>query len=406
MISGVTRSPRIVLFGPGQRRVIGRLAAGLGRRVFVCTDERIDRDRMLMAIVDDLAGSGLVVRVHGGTIAELPLGCVDEAIEEARRFGPDLVVGLGGGSCLDMSKVVALGVSHAGPLSAHYGEFKVPGPVLPVIAVPTTSGTGSETTPVAVLGDPARALKVGISSPHLLPFAAVCDPELTISCPPGLTAISGADALTHALEAFTALRREPADGLGLDHVFVGKNAFSDVSAREAITALAGNLRRAWQDGGDLEARARVMYGSFMAGQAFGSAGVTAAHAIQYPVGAATGTAHGLGVATLEPYLMEFNRPARITEFAAIGRLFGLQGDDDEVLADAAVDAVCDLFRSIGLPRTLAELGLERGQVGMIAERALEVQRLLKNNPRELDRPTLEIVVQAAFDGDRARLRNS
>jgi alcohol dehydrogenase class IV len=403
MISGVLRSPRLVLFGRGQRRAAGRLVGQLGRKAFVCTDGRVDQDPLLMSIIDDLRGAGVDARVFSGTVAELPLSCVTEAIGYARRFGPDVIVGLGGGSSLDMSKVVAVGLAYGEPLSEFYGEFNVPGPTLPVIAIPTTSGTGSEVTPIAVLGDPSRTLKVGISSPHLLPYASICDPELTVSCPAALTAISGADALTHALEAFTALRREPSAALGLDHVFVGKNVFSDALARQAIAALTGNLLSAWQEGDNIAAREQVMYGALMAGQAFGMAGVTGAHAIQYPVGAVTHTAHGLGVATLEPYVMEFNRPACGPEFAEVSRLFGMEGGEHE-LADAAPGLVADLFKAVGLPANLEQLGLAPDDIGTVSQRTLEVHRLLKNNPRVLDEPTLRIIIQAAYDGDRQRLR--
>jgi alcohol dehydrogenase class IV len=379
MISGVLRSPRLVLFGRGQRRAAGRLVGQLGRKAFVCTDGRVDQDPLLMSIIDDLRGAGVDARVFSGTVAELPLSCVTEAIGYARRFGPDVIVGLGGGSSLDMSKVVAVGLAYGEPLSEFYGEFNVPGPTLPVIAIPTTSGTGSEVTPIAVLGDPSRTLKVGISSPHLLPYASICDPELTVSCPAALTAISGADALTHALEAFTALRREPS------------------------AALTGNLLSAWQEGDNIAAREQVMYGALMAGQAFGMAGVTGAHAIQYPVGAVTHTAHGLGVATLEPYVMEFNRPACGPEFAEVSRLFGMEGGEHE-LADAAPGLVADLFKAVGLPANLEQLGLAPDDIGTVSQRTLEVHRLLKNNPRVLDEPTLRIIIQAAYDGDRQRLR--
>ena len=138
----------------------------------------------------------------------MPVDTVAVCVEEARNFRPDMVIGIGGGSCLDLAKCAALLISHGGKLQDYYGEFKVPGPTLPVIAVPTTAGTGSEVTPVAVISDPDRTLKVGISSPHLIATAAICDPELTMTCPPSLTAIAGADALTHAIEAFTAVRRD------------------------------------------------------------------------------------------------------------------------------------------------------------------------------------------------------
>ncbi|MHC2484612.1 alcohol dehydrogenase class IV [Rhizobium leguminosarum] len=157
--------------------------------------------------------------MHDRTLPDVPQDTVAVCVEAARGFGPDMVIGIGGGSCLDMAKCASLLLAHGGALADYYGEFKVPGPVLPVVAVPTTAGTGSEVTPVAVVSDPDRILKVGISSPYLIAAAAICDPELTLSCPPRLTAIAGADALTHAIEAFTAMRRPGDPELAQQHVF-------------------------------------------------------------------------------------------------------------------------------------------------------------------------------------------
>src|SRR5690606_22115402 len=189
------------------------------------------------------------------------LECLADAVETGRAFGADLVIGIGGGSCMDAAKVAALLLTHGGKAADYYGEFRIPGPVLPLISVPTTSGTGSEVTPVAVVADPDRALKVGIASPHLISHTAICDPELTYSCPPGLTAVSGADALTHAIEAFTTARRQPSADLVHEHVFLGKNALSDHHALLAIGHIAGNLKRACDNGDDIEARAAVMLGA-------------------------------------------------------------------------------------------------------------------------------------------------
>ena len=281
-----------------------------------------------------------------------------------------------------------------------YGEFKVPGPTAPVIAVPTTSGTGSEATPVAVIGDPERVLKVGISSPYLIPHAAVCDPELTLTCPPMLTAVSGADALTHAIEAFTALRREATPSLGLEHVFVGKNALSDATAKLAVPALMKNLPVAVREGGNLQAREQVMHGAYCAGLAFGAAGTAAAHAIQYPVGALTHTAHGLGVAVLMPYVLRFNRSHCMRELAELGATLGLAGSSDAALADAFIEAVGGLFVDIGIPHSLEQLGVPADKLGWIAESALGITRLIKNNPRPIDLPAMNRLVRHAHAGDR------
>ena len=397
---GVMRAPHAVLFGNGQRRSLGRVARRIGTRALICTDARFAADAEMAVLRAALDEQGVTALVFDGTEAELPLAGIFACLEVARPFAPGMVIGVGGGSCLDMAKVVSLMLSHDGPADSFYGENRVPGPVLPVIAMPTTAGTGSEVTPVAVLGDSSRDLKVGISSPYLIPHTAICDPELTVTCPPGLTALAGADATTHAIESFTAIRREPTAGLAMERVFVGKNRLSDGHALAAMRALWTYLPRAVANGADLEARTEVMYAAMLAGLAFGSAGTAAAHAIQYPVGALTHTAHGLGVAALMPYVMAFNRPACTAEYADVARAMDIVGNDREALADAAVRAVSDLFDTIRIPRTLAELGLKSDQLDWVARQSLLASRLVSNNPRLLDLAGATCIVNAAFDGDR------
>lgn len=397
---GVMRAPRAILFGRGERLSLGRVARPLGTRALICTDARFAADAAMAPILASLDAEGLTATVFDGTEAELPLDCIIACLDVARAFAPDMVIGIGGGSCLDIAKVVSLMLTHAGPADSFYGENRVPGPVLPVIAIPTTAGTGSEVTPVAVLGNSGRDLKVGISSPYLIPHTAICDPELTLTCPPGLTAIAGADALTHAIEAFTAVRRDPEPGLAMARVFVGKNRLSDLHAVAAISALSTYLPLAVADGSDLKARSEVMYAAMLAGLAFGNAGTAAAHAIQYPVGALTHTAHGLGVATLMPYVMAFNRPSCTQDYATIARCLGVSGMSEEALADAAVVAVADLFDTIGIPQTLAALGVQSDQLDWVADQSMLAVRLATNNPRPLDAGGARSIVQAAFAGDR------
>jgi alcohol dehydrogenase class IV len=404
---GTLRTPRNLVFGAGQRGALPAYARSLGRRALIVTDERLAADATFTALADAIGNAGVATRVFSGTIAELPASCIAAGVEAGRAFDPDVIIGIGGGSCIDASKVVALLLAHGGTASDYYGEFKVPGPVLPLIAVPTTAGTGSEVTPVAVIADPDRVLKVGIASPHLIPHTAICDPELTYTCPPSLTAISGADALTHAIEAFTTVRRDPTATIVHEHVFLGKNALSDHHALLAISHIAASLKRAYDNGTDAVARERLMLGATAAGLAFGTAGTAAAHAVQYPVGALTHTPHGAGVAVMLPYVMEFNRPHARAAMAEIADALGVEttGLSEDQKAIAAIDAVAGLFDSIGIPRTIAELGVTKDQVALVAEQAMGVTRLVKNNPRPLDPESMTTLVTAAFHGDRGRLRD-
>ncbi|GMB82533.1 iron-containing alcohol dehydrogenase [Shinella zoogloeoides] len=394
---GILRAPRELLFGAGQRHALGSVAATLGRRALIVTDTRLAADADFRALVGLLEAANLAVLVDSSTLPDVPVASAIESTENARQFQPDLVIGIGGGSCLDMAKCVALLLAHGGRPQDYYGEHTVPGPVLPLIAIPTTAGTGSEVTPVAVLSDTERSLKVGISSPYLIPTVSICDPELTLSCPPGLTAIAGADALTHAIEAFTAIRRAPVPGIAQQRVFVGKNALSDRFALSAIELLWRGLETACKDGTDRDMREKVMLGATLAGLAFGAAGTAAAHAIQYPVGAVTHTAHGLGVACLMPYVMTWNAPAIGPELAQIAAAAGLK-DPNEVIPSLAA-----LFERIGIPVTLRDLGLSEERIEWVAEQSSGVTRLIQNNPRPLNPQEMLNLVAAAHHGDRASL---
>ena len=240
-------------------------------------------------------------------------------------------------------------------------------------------------------------MKVGISSPYLIPTASICDPDLTATCPPGLTAIAGADALTHAIEAFTAIRREAVPGIAQDRVFLGKNVMSDHFALSAIRLLWEGLEAAFTDGTNATAREQVMMGATLAGLAFGVAGTAAAHAIQYPVGALTHTAHGAGVACLMPYVMAWNRPAIGPELDQIAGATGLGSGEDVIPAMAA------LFKRIGIPTTLKELGLEEDCLPWVAEQSCGIARLIQNNPRPLPLPDMQRLVTSAYSGDFAAL---
>lgn len=400
---GALRLPRSILFGRGQRAALGSTTARVGRRALLCTDERQAAQPEFAAMLADLAAHGVETHVFNGTIPDLPLQSIDTCIEQVRTFAPDVVIGVGGGSSIDLAKVVAVLLTHGGSVRDYYGEFAVPGPVIPLIAIPTTSGTGSEVTPVAVVADEERGAKVGIASPHLIPQVAICDPELTVTCPPALTAFSGSDALTHAVEAFTTLARPIDPLLTEQHVFVGKNVLSDHMAKLAVTNVFKYLERAYRDGSDIEAREGIMLASLAAGCAFGTAGTAAAHALQYPVGNLTHTAHGLGVATLLPFVMQFNRPACTRAFAELADLIGLTGEDEAARSQAFIDAVADLFARIDIPLSLEALGLRADQQDFVAEHSLDAARLIKNNPRPLDLPAMTTITRAAFAGDRASL---
>jgi alcohol dehydrogenase class IV len=408
--AGVLRGPRTVVFGVGQRRVAPELTRANGREALVITDPRLADSPYLRELVDGLRAAGVATRVFDEAAPELPLQQVPQAVDVARRGGTEVIVGFGGGSCIDLAKVVALVHTHGGAAPDYYGENTVPGSTTPVIAIPTTAGTGSEVTPVAVITDPGRSSKVGISSPYLIPAAAVCDPELTVSCPPSVSAAAGADALTHAIEAFTAIRRPTTPTLATERVFVGKGVLTDVFALLAVRQVAAYLARVCQVADDLEARSGMMLAALAGGYAFGTAGTAAAHALQYPIGALTRTSHGVGVGTLLPYVMAFNAPTRMPELAELATALGVRerdsADEDSASGpaarvEAAVTAVAELLVGVGIPADLAALGVPADRLPWAAAEAMTARRLVDNNPRLLDEVAALTLLKAAHAGDRA-----
>lgn len=399
---GALRLPRNIVVGAQQRFAIADIAAGMGSNILVCTDPRLAASEELQALVQTLESRNLTVRVFGETEAELPTPGIVACVEELKGQDIDVIIGFGGGSCMDMAKVVSVLLTHGGEPSDYYGEFAVPGPVKPVIALPTTAGTGSEATAIAVVSDPGLGMKMGISSPHIIPFASVCDPELTYSCPPSLTAATGADTFVHLVESFTAITREPTPTLAQERVFVGKNVLTDSLALDGIRLVGRSLATAYKDLGNAEARGDMMLAALYGGIVLSNAGTAAAHAIQYPVGALTHTPHGVGVGLLLPYVVRHNFSAIMPQLAQIAEALGrdTKGMDLRSSAIAGVEAIDEIIAAIELPPTLEELGVEESDLARIATLSLNSKRLIDNNPVPLDLDAVSSIVQAAFSGDR------
>jgi alcohol dehydrogenase class IV len=407
---GALRSPRHLAFGEGQRHGAARAVRSLGDSALVCTDKRMATSDDFLELVAEFKAAGLNTAVFSDVEAEVPVDSVLACADRFRADPPDVVVGVGGGSCLDHAKVTSLLLTHGGAPADYYGEFKVPGPTRAVMAIPTTAGTGSEVTPVAVVLDPGRDTKVGISSPYLIPAAAIVDPELTYSCPPTLTAHAAADALAHCIESFSATSRPPTSEAMAERVFVGKSFFTDAYALMGISLTARSLETVHRDPTSRSGRRDLMLAALLGGLALGTAGTAAAHAIQYPLGSATHTPHGMGVGALIPYVMEYNLPERIAEFGEIATALGLplsgRHPDGRTTAAAAVDRVAELLGSVGIPLRLQEFGLQEAQLDWLAEQSMNAKRLVENNPRPLDVTAMRRIVEAAYRGDRATLRGS
>ncbi|MGK3952411.1 iron-containing alcohol dehydrogenase [Microbacterium sp. I2] len=393
----VLRSPEEIVFGRGARRAVSALVAARGSRALIIADPFLADSVEIGELRTELEAAGLRSALFTDVVPELPVSAILSAVRAAADFEADIFIAIGGGSSIDTAKMAAVVLAHGGDVPDYYGEGNVPGPIAPIIAVPTTAGTGSEVTPVAVVTDPARESKVGVSSPYLIPAVAVCDPELTLSCPPSVTAASGADALSHAIESYTARKGEVGD-LASSRVFMGASALTDLLGLEAIRCLAAGLAQAYRQPDDIQARTLTMFGSLLAGLAFGTAGTAAAHALQYPIGAVTHTSHGVGVGLLLPHAMALNAPARQQELADVARAMGAGDKPVNELADAAPQLVRDLMTQIGIPHTLEELGFPRDRLDWAAEQGTHAKRLADNNPVGLTVEAARAVLEAAYAG--------
>lgn len=400
-MTATLRSPRQIIVGRGSTPAAGKLARELGTRALVITDQVMRGQPGYHVLLKSLHDEGMEVDTFDGAVADVPLDVIARSVAAARQFDPQAVIAFGGGSVIDLAKMTALLFTHDGEAADYYGEARVPGPVTPIIAIPTTAGTGSEVTPVAVVSDPRRTLKVGVSSVHLTPEFAICDSDLTVSCPPPVTAFAGIDAVCHAVEAYTAAVRECSWQDAVSRVFVGKNDLSDEIAIRALRLLSRHLATAVELGDDLEARHAVMSGATAAGLAFAHAGTGGPHALQYPLGAATNTPHGLGVGLFLPYVLTANRPAIATELRALAGCVGLRDADPE---DAFIQWVVELNARIGVPASLREIGVEKSALRQLAERTTSVGRLLQNNRGDNSADGLERVLRAAWEGNPSLLR--
>ena len=389
-----------LLFGRGAAGQLGDCAGRLGaRRVLVITDRSLVEAGVVEPIRESLAKADITVELFDGGAPEPPVTCVEEAVAAANAFQPDVLLGLGGGSNMDIAKGAAVVLAHGGAIADYAGDQVVPGPVFPLILVPTTAGTGSEVTAAAVLADPERGSKFGILSNHLRPQLAVVDPLLTVSCPPHVTAASGIDALTHAVEAFTAIDNEEFPlPVGERTVYQGRYPLADVLADQAITLVGRHLRNAVSDGNNLEAREGMALAATVAGMAFSNTGVALVHALEYALNKVAHTPHGLGCGLLLPFVMRFNAPARPQQMRRIAELLGedVSGKDDESASQSAAAAVDKLKADIGIPPRLSDVGVRAEHLPEMAELAASVKRILRVNPRNVTVQDTQSVLESAL----------
>ncbi|MGE0503575.1 MAG: iron-containing alcohol dehydrogenase [Rhizobiaceae bacterium] len=376
---------RSIVFGEGAAARLGALAAERGwSRVLMVTDPGIVRLGMAASAEASLAAAGIAVATYAEVEADPPEHVVLAATRAAVDHRADAVIGLGGGSSLDVAKLAALLAVGREELAGVYGVGNARGPRLPLMLVPTTAGTGSEVTPISIVTTGASE-KMGVVSPVLLPDVALLDPELTYGLPPAVTAATGIDAMVHAIEAHASAS-------------ANNNPVSRSLAREALRLMGGAIERAVHEGSDRAARADMLLGSMLAGQAFANSPVAAVHALAYPVGGHFHVPHGLSNALVLPHVLRFNAetageayadiaPIVFPELAEIGR---------QARGPAFAEAVAGLSLRCGLSPRLRDVGIPEDAIGLLAADAMKQTRLLVNNPRPLAHADALAIYRAAW----------
>lgn len=373
------RAPELIVTGTGTFGRAGVLAAARGRRALIVSDPVMERLGRVASVVDLLGEAGVEAVAFTGVLGEPTDEMVEEGLELLRGEGCDMVISLGGGSPIDTAKAIGLLATNGGRITEYMGQDKVRLAALPHIAIPTTGGTGSEVTKFTIITDHASDVKMLIGSPHLIPTVAIVDSELTLSAPPRVTADTGVDALTHAIEAYISRKAQP---------------MTDVLALSAIRLIAGNLRQAWANGQDLAAREGVMLGSMQAGLAFTNASVALVHGMSRPIGALFHVPHGLSNAMLLPTVMTYTWPACPQKFKEIAAAMGepVEGLTPTASARVAVEAVRQLCLDLQVP-TVTGFGIEAERFMAAAPKMAEdalISGSPANNPRT---PSREEIIQ-------------
>jgi alcohol dehydrogenase len=374
-----------VLVGPGTSGQLGDLTAAMGiKRALIVTDPGIIKFGLLDVAVASLRANNIELSIYSDVIADPPESVVMDAVISAQSFGCDGVIGFGGGSSMDVAKLLAVLIKGEQQLADIYGVDQISGGRLPLIQLPTTAGTGSEATMVSIITT-GETTKAGVVSRTLLADKIILDAKLTIGLPPTVTAATGIDAMVHAIEAYTSKRL--------------KNPLSDMLAREALRLMAGNITTAVKQGDNLEARSAMLLGAMLAGQAFANAPVAAVHALAYPLGGNYHIPHGLSNSLVLPHVLRFNASAASELYAELAPIIlpglNLPTDSREV-SELLAEHFLSLAADLGLQTRLSEMNIAESDLPKLAEEAMLQQRLLINNPRELSFDDALSIYQQAF----------
>lgn len=358
-------------------------------RVIVVTDAIVSKIELVQQSIVELRSQGIDVAVFDGGEAEPSIEVAERATQKARETDTQGVIGIGGGSNMDVAKIVAVLLKHGGKPADYFGFDRVPGSIAPLIAIPTTSGTGSEVSHSAVLTDTVAQIKVSTLSPHLRPSVAIVDSRLTDSCPARVTAHSGIDALVHAVEALTNRPYQQVSTPG-PKAYEGSYPFTELLACEAIRLVGEYLEKAVNSPENAQARDAMAYAAMLAGMAFSNSGVGLVHALEYPIGAITHCSHGEGNGLLLPFVMEFNMPECQETLSKVASL--LTGKPENSCSpEEAIVATRSLQSRIGIRNRLSELGLRAEHIPTVANKAIQIERLMSitaRRPNESDLVTL------------------
>ncbi len=396
--------PGRLILANGARHQLPALVQRLGWRHGLLVTDRFftEHTPWVREYVDAAAALGIHTVVYAGGLPDPTTTLCDEATAQIRQdigaVALDHVIALGGGSNIDLAKALTLTLPSGRPVHDFVGDIAGCKP-LPLVAVPTTSGTGSEATPGAILVDPGNATKVAVMDNALRPQVALIDPELTFTCPPRVTADAGIDAFTHALESLLTVDSAAYDRAGhADPGYSGRSALTMLFARESVRLCIAHMERAYTHGSDTQARVGMAYASIYAGLSYGSAGLHAVHGIAYAVAGITHKSHGSTNAVMLPYVLDALRAARRTELLDVAALFGLHdGSPDERLC-AVPRLVRDMVGRMGIPTDLRAFGIFEADLPALTRDALGVTRLAKALPVDDVDAAYASIVRHAFFG--------
>lgn len=352
------------------------------KRVFILIDSPVKP--MLEDLLKDISGMGIELNVSTEVVPEPPINELKKLFEPVKKFAPDTVIGIGGGSAMDMAKLIAVLYDGKQNVEDVIGIGNVKERNVKLICASTTSGTGSEVTPIAVLTDTEAKLKKGIVSPFIVPDVAIVDPDLTVGLPAPITAATGMDAMTHLIEAYTNKHSHPIiDNLTL----------------EGIRLIGRSMVKACTDGSDIAARSDLALGSLYGGMALGPVNTAAVHALAYPLGGEYKISHGVSNSVLLPFVMQFNYTSSKEKYANVARALGVEDTGNvEEMAGLAVKKVRDISNACKIPGSLKELEIPETAISEMAEAAMKVVRLLGNNPREVTLADAKDIYTKAYKG--------